>query len=166
MGLVLAAVGAWVAALLEVTIASRFQFAGAQLQILLVFGIVLTLVSSFESGITWAFFGGLSADMLGMRPLGSTVFALLITVGAASLIGRLLSSARPLDVVISVVVLAPFYLMLIDMTTALLSPPAPTLRVADLLSAALVNTVLGALITAVLYTVRRRFERGEKRTVW
>jgi hypothetical protein len=56
--------------------------------------------------------------------------------------------------------------MLVDMTTALLSPPAPTLRVADLFSAALVNTVLGALITAALYTFRRRFERSEKRTVW
>jgi rod shape-determining protein MreD len=166
MGLVLAAVGAWVAALIDVTIASRFQFAGAQLQILLVFGIVLTLVSSFESGITWAFVGGLFADMLGMRPLGSTVFALLVAVGAASLIGRLLLSVRPLDAVVSVIVLTPLYLMLVDMTTALLSPPAPTLRVADLLSAALVNTVLGALITAVLYIVRRRSEHHEKRTVW
>ena len=166
MGLVLAAVGAWVAALLEFTIASRFQFAGAQLQILLVLGIVLTLSSSFESGIVWSFVGGLFADMLSMRPLGSTVFALLIVVGAASLIGRVLSSARPLDAVVSVIALTPLYLMLVDMTTALLRPPAPTLGLSALVSASLVNTVLGAVITAAIYIVRRRSEWRENRSVW
>src|ERR1035437_1826121 len=166
MGLVLTAVGAWVAALLEVTIASRFQFAGAQLQILLVFGIVLTLASGLETGITWAFVGGLVVDLLGMRPLGSTVFVLLIAVGAASLLGRLLASVRPLDAVVTVIVLTPLYLMLTDMTTALLRPPAPTLRLSDLVSAALVNAVLGALITTSIYVVRRRSELREKRTVW
>jgi rod shape-determining protein MreD len=166
MGLVLAAVGAWVAALLEVTIASRVQFAGAQLQILLVFGIVLTLVNSFESGMTWAFVGGLFADMLGMRPLGSSVFALLVAVAAASLIGRLLSSVRPFDALVSVIVLTPLYLMLVDMTTALLRRPAPTLRLTDLVSAVVVNAILSALITATLWAVRRRSELLEKRTVW
>jgi len=166
MGLVLAAVGAWVAALLEFTIASRFQFAGAQLQVLLVLGIVLTLFSSFESGIVWAFSGGLFADMLGMRPLGSTVFALLIAVGGASLIGRLLSSARPLDAVVSVIALTPLYLMLVDMTTAFLRPPAPTLGLSALVSAALVNTILGLLITAAIYIGRRRSAWREKGTVW
>ncbi len=166
MALVLAAVGAWVAALLEITIASRFQFAGAQLQILLVFGIVLTLASSLEVGITWAFVGGLFADVLGMRPLGSTVFALLIAVGVASLLGRLLSSAKPLDAIVSVLMLTPLYLMLVDMTTALLRPPAPALGLSDLFSAALVNTVLGALVAATAYVVRHRTEWREKRPVW
>ena len=166
MRLVLAAVGAWVAALLEVTIASRFQFAGAQIQILLVFGIVLTLVSGLETGITWAFVGGLVVDLLGMRPLGSTVFVLLIAVGAASLLGRLVSSVRPLDAVVTVIVLAPLYLILTDMTTALLRPPAPTLRLSDLVLAALVNAVLGALITTFIFVIRRRSDLREKRTVW
>jgi rod shape-determining protein MreD len=166
MSLVLAAVGAWVAALLELTIASRFQFAGAQLQILLVLGIVLTLVSSFESGITWAFVGGLVADMLGMRPLGSTAFALVVAVGAAALIGRLLSSVRPLDAVVSVIVLTPLYLVLVDLTTALLRQPAPALRLADVVSTTLVNTVFGVLITAAIYIIRRRSEWRERQTVW
>jgi rod shape-determining protein MreD len=166
MALVLAAVGAWVAALLEITIASRFQFAGAQLQILLVFGVVLTLASSFEIGITWAFVGGLFADVLGMRPLGSTVFALLIAVGVASLLGRLLSSAKPLDAVVGVLLLTPLYLMLVDMTTALLRPPAPTLGLSDLVSAALVNAVLGALVAATAYIARHRTEWREKRPIW
>ena len=166
MGLVLAAVGAWVAALIEITIASRFQIAGAQLQLLLVFAIVLTLESSFESGIVWAFVGGLFADVLGMRPLGTTVFALLIAVGAASLLGRLLSSIRPWDAVVSVVVLTPLYLLVVDMTTALLRPPAPNLGLSTLVSAAAANTLLVIVVTAAVYVVRRRSEWRERGTVW
>ena len=166
MGFVLAAVCAGIAALLEVTIASRFQFADAHLQLLLVVGIVLTLVSGFESGMAWAFVGGLFVDMLGMRPLGSTVFALLVAVGAASVMGRLLSSIRPLDAVVSVLVLTPLYLMVVDITTAFLRQPAPALRLTDLVAAALVNTVLGALIAAAFYVVKRRSERRDRRTLW
>jgi rod shape-determining protein MreD len=166
MGLVLAAVGAWVAALIEITIASRFQIAGAQLQLLLVFGIVLTLVSSFESGIVWAFVGGLFADVLGMRPLGSTTFALLIAVGAASLLGRFLSSVRPWDAVVSVIVLTPLYLLVVDMTIALLRPPAANLGLSTLVSAAAANTLLVIVVTAAVYVVRRRSEWRERGTVW
>jgi len=166
MGLVLAAVGAAVAALLEFTIASRIQVAGVQLQILLVFGILLTLVSGFEHGMAWAFVGGLFADLLGMRPLGSTVFALLVVVGSASLLGRLLLNIRPFDTVVSVLVLTPIYLVVVDMSTMLLRPPAPAVRLTDLAAAALVNTLLAALVAALVYLAKRRSEQREKRSVW
>ena len=65
-----AAVGAGIAALLESTIASRYQIAGAQLQIVLLFGIAITLVYGFEEGMAWAFVGGLFLDFLAMRPHG------------------------------------------------------------------------------------------------
>jgi len=54
MGPAFAAVGAGIAALLELTIASRYQFADAQLQVSLVFAVAVTLVYGFEEGMTWA----------------------------------------------------------------------------------------------------------------
>jgi len=71
MGPAFAAVGAGVAALLELTIASRYQINGAQLlQVSLVFAIAVTVVYGFEEGMVWAFVGGLCLDLLAIRPLG------------------------------------------------------------------------------------------------
>src|SRR5450759_254099 len=80
MGPAFAAVGAGVAALLESTIVSRYQIVGAQLQMSLVFVIAATIVFGFEEGIVWAFVGGLCLDFFAMRPLGSSVFELLVAV--------------------------------------------------------------------------------------
>jgi len=79
MGPVLAAIGAAIAALMEVTVASRIHLADAQPQIVLVIAILLTLVIGFEEGMVWAFVGGLFVDLLRFLPLGSTVFGLLVS---------------------------------------------------------------------------------------
>ena len=59
MGPLFAAVGAAIAALLEVTVGSRIDLADAQPQIVLVIAVLMTLIIGFEEGMAWAFVGGL-----------------------------------------------------------------------------------------------------------
>src|SRR5487761_2453058 len=86
MGLLLAAVGAAVAALIQASILPFAAAGGAGLD--LVLAVVWTMTVSLEGGLIWAFLGGLIIDVLLMRPLGLTAFVLLLAVGAAWCVGR------------------------------------------------------------------------------
>ena len=89
MSLVLAAVGAAVAALIQSSILPFTAAGGAGLDLVLVLAVVWTMTVGLDGGLVWAFLGGLIIDVLLMRPLGLTAFVLLLTVGAAWLVGRI-----------------------------------------------------------------------------
>ena len=93
MSLVLAAVGAAVAALIQSTVLPFAAAGGAGLDLVLVIAVVWTMALGLEGGLVWAFLGGLVIDVLLMRPLGLTAFMLLLAVGAAWVIGRVSSRA-------------------------------------------------------------------------
>jgi rod shape-determining protein MreD len=166
MGPAFAAVGAGVAALLELTIASRYQIAGAQLHISLVFAIAVTLVYGFELGMAWAFVGGLCLDLLSMRPLGSSVFVLLIVVALVTIAEPLLSRSRYPGCVIAVFISTPIFLVISDVTIGLLRPPAPELRLTDLIAAALVNALVAAVAAPLVIGVKRRAEQRQQVLWW
>ena len=95
MTLLLAAVGATLMALLELTVGPYLQVGLAQPHLVLVVGIVVTVAVGLEAGLVWAFVGGLVLDVIVDRPLGSTSFALLLCVGATAVLARLLARFRP-----------------------------------------------------------------------
>ena len=160
-----AAVGAGIAALLESTIASRYQIAGAQLQLVLVLGVAITLVYGFEEGMAWAFVGGLLLDFLALRPLGSTVFELLLAVAATDVAVPLLSRSRYPGAVAAVFVVTPAFLLISDVVTGLLRPPAPPMYLGSLVAAAVANAALAALAAPLVIGLKRRAEQRE-RVVW
>ena len=166
MGPAFAAVGAGVAALLEGTIASRFLFAGAQLQIVLVFAIVLTIVFSFEDGLAWAFVGGIFADLLAVRPLGSTLFGLLIAVGGTAALIHYLSLGRLLNSVVCVFFMTLAYVVVVDGVVGVLDPPAYPLHLTSLFGTALVNAAFSALVAGLVIATKRRFVERRQRLVW
>ena len=88
MTLLLAAVGATLTALLELSVGPYLRVGTAQPHLVLVVGIVVTVALGLEAGLVWAFVGGLVLDVLAQRPLGSTSFALLLCVGATALLAR------------------------------------------------------------------------------
>jgi cell shape-determining protein MreD len=165
MGPAFAAVGAGVAALLETTIASRYQFAGAQVQLSLVLAIVVTLIYGFEDGMAWAFVGGLCLDFFALRPLGSTVFELLGVVALTTLAEPLLSRSRYAGCVAATLLLTPVFLVVSDVTTGLLRPPAPALSLSGLVLAGVTNAVVAALVAPIFLGLKRRSEQRE-RVVW
>ena len=146
MTLLLAAVGATVAALFELTVTTYLRIGGVQPHLVLVLAIIVTIAVGLDAGLVWAFVGGLALDVLAQRPLGSTAFALLLCVGGASIFGRAFSRLRPPAPIIATFVLSIVYSMaLFALFTALRSP----LPVADPLSV----VVPGAVYDAVLATL-------------
>jgi rod shape-determining protein MreD len=162
MGPVLAGVGAAIAALMEVTVASRIHVADAQPQIVLVIAVLLTLIIGFEEGMTWAFVGGLFVDLLAFRPLGSTVFGLLVVVGLAAAVSPFLTRIRFASPLVGVVLFTPVFIVISTVATGLLKPPAPALRVSNMAAAMLANVIFGALVAPLFIAVRRRWEQQER----
>jgi rod shape-determining protein MreD len=162
MGPLLAAIGATIAALLEVTVASRYQVVDAHFQVILIFAVIITLVIGFEPGMTWAFVGGLLVDLLSLRPLGSTTFIMLAVVGICAAATPLVARVRLPASIAAVFLLTPLFLILSDITTALLKPPAPGLNLGHLVSAAVINALLAALIAPIFVLAKRRAEERER----
>ena len=112
MTLLLAAVGATVTALLELTVGPYLRVGTAQPHLVLVLGIIVTVAIGLEAGLVWAFVGGLVIDVLAQRPLGSTSFALLICVGATSVLAGILARFRLLVPIIATFLLSLVYSMI------------------------------------------------------
>ena len=167
MGPAFAAVGAGIAALLELTVASRYQMDGAQvLQLSLVFAVAVTVIYGFEEGMAWAFVGGLVLDLLALRPLGATVFELLVAVGLTTVAAPLLSRSRYVGCIVAVFVITPLFLVISDATTGLLRPPAPPLQVSSLAAAAVVNAIAAAVLSLIILGLKRRSEQRQRVLWW
>ena len=147
MSLTLAAVGALVATLFDTSIAPYLRIGGAQPDLVLVFAVIWTVVVGFEGGLIWAFIGGLAIDLLAPRPLGSTAFALLLTVGAAAIFSRVFvrgSYARP---IIAVFLSSLMYTLLYTGINRALRGPIP---LDDALGAVVPTAVFDAVIALLV----------------
>jgi rod shape-determining protein MreD len=108
---------------------------------------VITIAVGLESGLVWAFVGGLALDVLADRPLGSTSFALLLCVGGASVLARSFARLRPIVPIAAVLVLSIAYSMILFVTFGALGAPIP---IADPLAAVLPSAVYDAVLAAVV----------------
>jgi rod shape-determining protein MreD len=147
MTLLLAAVGATVAALFELTVTTYLRVGGVQPHLVLVLAIIITIAVGLDAGLVWAFVGGLALDVLAQRPLGSTAFALLLCVGGASVFGRLFSRVRPLAPIIATFFLSIVYSMVLFGLFSALRAPLP---VADPLSLVVPPAAYDAVLAALL----------------
>jgi rod shape-determining protein MreD len=147
MTLLLAAVGAVVTALLELTVGPYLRIGDAQPHLVLVLGVVVTIAVGLESGLVWAFVGGLALDVLANRPLGSSAFALLLCVGGASVRARSFARLRPIVPFLGVFVLSIAYSMILYVTFGALGAPIP---LADPLGTVLPSAIYDAVLAAVI----------------
>ena len=159
MSLPVAALGAVVAALLELSIVPYLRIGGAQPDLVLVLAIAWTIVAGLEGGLVWAFLGGLVIDVLAPRPLGSTAFSLLLCVGVAALLGWVLEPIRVAAPVIATFVLAILYAVVFLLVYgALRSPIAVPDPVGAILPRAIYDAAVAALIgpPTLWWLARRR----------
>ena len=147
MTLLLAAVGAVVTALLELTVVPYLRVGTAQPHPMLVLAVVITIALGIEAGLVWAFVGGLALDVIAQRPLGSTPFALLICVGAAWVLARSFARVRPIVPIGAVFVLSIGYTMILFLAFGSLGMPLP---VADPLAVAFPGAVYDAVVGAIV----------------
>jgi rod shape-determining protein MreD len=166
MKVIVAAIGATVAAVLELTVVPYLRVGDAYPHLVLVLGIVWVVAAGFESGLAWAFTGGLVLDVLAERPIGSTAFALLLSIGGAAVLARLLSRLRPLAPIPLVFVFSLVNSVLVLVLLSALRTPIPTSDpIATLLPGALYDTVLAALIGPLAVSIHDR-ATAEERADW
>jgi rod shape-determining protein MreD len=164
MGLLSTAVGAVVAAILEVSVLAQLQLAGIRPDLVLAVGIGVAMTMGFDAAIVWAFVGGLSLDvMLPERPIGSTTLAMLIAVGAALVVARVVESPRLLVIGATACVVTLVYEGLL---TAILGLAASievgTLSVASWAMVALVSGVIAVAAAWVIRSLLLRFGTFER----
>jgi len=163
MSLLLAAVGATAAALIELTVVPYLRVGDAYPHLVLVLGVIWTVASGLEGGLVWAFVGGLVLDVLAQRPLGSTAFALLVAVGGAAVITRLLSRVRPLVPILAVAVLSLVYSMTLFVLLGALRTPVPDVDpITTLLPGAAYDTVLAVLAGPLVVAIHDRLTEAER----
>ncbi|MBK5287873.1 MAG: rod shape-determining protein MreD [Acidimicrobiia bacterium] len=163
---IFAAIGATAAALLELSLVPYVQIGDAHPHPVLVFGVIWSITAGLESGLVWAFVGGVVLDSLAPRPFGASVFALVIAVGMSVLISRTFIRIRPLAPVIAVPIVSLVYSMTLQALVAAINPPVVIADpVASLMPGAVYDAVLGLLFGPLALSIRDRY-RPEERATW
>ena len=166
MSLLLAAVGAIVAGLLELTIGSYVRIGDAQPHFVLVLGVIWTVAAGLDAGLAWAFAGGLLLDILAPRPLGSSAFALLVSLSVASAASRPLQRLRPLVPIALVPVLSLVNSMLLLVAFGALRSPIPAPDpVGALAPSVIYDTVLAVLLGPLVVSLHDR-ATDQERVTW
>jgi rod shape-determining protein MreD len=168
MSLVLAAVGAAVAALIQSSILPFTAAGGAALDLVLVLAVVWTMTVGLEGGLIWAFLGGLIIDVLLMRPLGLTAFVLLLAVGAAWLVGRISPRAfYPIVVATAAIAAGIASVLTVVLVGALRGLPSGVEPLAQAVPTGLLAGLAAAAIAPVPVLIqRRRFGDETERVDW
>ena len=168
MSLVLAAVGAAVAALIQSSILPFTAAGGAGLDLVLVLAVVWTMTVGLDGGLVWAFLGGLIIDVLLMRPLGLTAFVLLVAVGASWLVGRISPRAfYPVVVATAAVTAGLASILTVVLFGVLRGLPAGVEPVSQAVPTALLAGLVAAVIAPIPVIIRRRrFGDETERVDW
>jgi rod shape-determining protein MreD len=163
MRLLVAAIAATVAAIVESTITPYLRVGDAQPHLLFVFAVVWTVAVGLDAGLAWAFVGGIVLDTLAQRPLGSTAFALLIVVGLTAAITRTLSRIRPVVAIIATALLSLVYSMtLIALFSALRPAAALTDPLRFVLPGVPYDVIVAAIFGPLAVSIRDRFVDEER----
>ena len=163
MRLIVAAVGATVAGLVELAVVPHLRVGDAAPHLVLVFGIVWVVAAGFESGLAWAFTGGLILDVLAERPIGTTALALLVSIGAAAGFARLLARIRPLAPIPLAFVFSLVNSILVFVLLSALRTPIPAGDpVAVLLPGAVYDTLIAAVVGPLAISIHDRAAEQER----
>ena len=163
MTLLVAAIAATVAAIVELTITPYLRVGDAQPHIVFVMAVVWTVAVGLDSGLVWAFVGGLVLDTLAQRPLGSTAFALLVVVGTTAVLGRSLARIRPIVAIIATLILSLVYSMTLVLLFSVLRPPstlADPLRIVA--PSVLYDVIVAAILGPLAVSLRDRIVDEER----
>lgn len=166
MSLFVAAIGATVTAIFELTVGPYLRVGNAQPHLVFVFAIIWTVGVGLESGLVWAFLGGVVLDVLAQRPLGTSSFALIVTVGLAAAITRPFIRIRPLVVAPVVALLSLVYSMtLFVLLGALGSSVASSDPVATLAPGIVYDAVVAVIVGPLAVALHDRYA-AEERADW
>jgi rod shape-determining protein MreD len=164
MTMLVAAIAATVAAIVESTITPYLRVGNAQPHLLFVLAVVWTIAVGVDSGLVWAFIGGLALDTLSQRPLGTTAFALLVAVALSAAIARPLHRLRPIAAIVVTAVLSLVYSMTLVVLFSVLRPPSALSDPLRLVAPSVpYDIVVAAILGPLAVSIRDRFAHDEER---
>ncbi len=162
MSLFVAAIGATVTAIFELTVGPYLRVGNAQPHLVFILAIITTVAVGLEAGLVWAFVGGIALDVLAQRPLGASSFALIISVGLAAAITRPFIRIRPLVVVPAVALLSFVYSMTLFVLLGALGSVASNDPVAALAPSVVYDTVLAVIVGPLAVAIHDRYTDVER----
>jgi rod shape-determining protein MreD len=164
MTLLLAAIAATVAAIVESTITPYVRVGDAQPHLVFVLAVVWTVAAGLDGGLVWAFVGGIVLDTLEHRPLGSTAFALLIAVGLTAALARPLHRIRPVVAIIATALLSLLYSMTLIVLFSVLRPATALTDPLRFIAPGVVyDVILAAVFGPLAVSIHDRFAADEER---
>lgn len=116
--------------------------------------VAVTALSGLEAGITWAFVGGLTVNLLTTDPLGSIPLGLLLVTGLVAGIGGVLGRGGILLAVLAGGV-GSLVVDIVGMVVLMLVGGAPASQPATLFSLLLPTAAINAVLTALLFAAGR-----------
>jgi rod shape-determining protein MreD len=164
MTLLVAAIAATVAAIVESTITPYLRVGNAQPHLLFVLAVVWTVAVGIDGGLVWAFVGGLALDTLSQRPLGATAFALLLSVGLTAALLRIAARIRPVASIIATALLSLVYSMTLILLFSALRPPSSLGDPFRLVAPSVpYDVVLAAILGPLAVSIHDRFRQDDER---
>lgn len=164
MSVLAPAVGAVLAAVVESSVLTHLQVGSVKPDLVFAVGIAVAMVLGFDSGMAWAFSGGLTLDLLlPGRALGSTALTLVLLTGLALLIARAMWPPRLAVIALTALALTPLYQYALLAVLALTAAVAFSgLALTDLALVAVLNAVIAALAVVVVRALDLRFGERER----
>jgi cell shape-determining protein MreD len=167
MSVLAPAVGAVLAAILESSVLTHLQVGSVRPDLVFAVGIAVAMVLGFESGVTWAFVGGITLDLLlPGQVLGSSSLTLLLLVSASLVVARVLWPPRLLFIAATAMVLTfAYHLMMQGITSATSGITFTGLTPSDLLLIAILNGIIAGVAVPAMRALDLRFGEPE-RVAW
>jgi rod shape-determining protein MreD len=164
MSVLAPAVGAVLAAILESSVLTHLEMGGVKPDLVFAMGIAVAMILGFESGMTWAFVGGVTLDLLMPgRALGSTALTLVLVTALALVVARAMWPPRLVVVAVTVFVLTFVYQFLLLGLLALTADVGFTgLSLGDTAVAGLINVAIASVAVVVLRAIDLRFGEPER----
>jgi rod shape-determining protein MreD len=157
MSLLVVALVALAAALLELSVGPHFAVADAHPHLVLVLGAVATIAIGPRIGLTWAFVGGIALDVLAGRPLGATAFALIVVTGAVGLVAPSIARIRLVAAIGLVPICSALSSAVLVGALGTLGIPSAVPGLASLLSGMAYDTAIALVVVPlVMLAVDRR----------
>jgi len=164
MSVLAPAVGAVLAAILESSVLTHLQVGSVRPDLVFAVGIAVAMALGFESGMTWAFVGGVALDLLlPGRALGSSALTLLLVTGAALMVARVLWPPRAVLVAGTAFVLTFAYHALVLGTLAFTEGVGFSgVSLSELALTGVLNAVIAGASVPVLRALDLRFGEHER----
>jgi len=143
---------------------THLQVGGVAPDLVFAVGIAVAMVLGFGSGMTWAFVGGVTLDLLlPGRALGSTALTLVLSTALALVVARALWPPRLVIIGGTTFVLTFVYqVMLLGLLALTAAVAFSGLTISDLVIGGALNTAIAIVAVVVVRALELRFGEPER----